>query len=317
MTHADFHAALRPKVQASWNLHAQLPEDLSFFILLSSLGGIVGNSGQSNYAAGNTYQDALARHRRARGLAAASVDVGMMLQVGFVAETAKIAESLVAAGYTAMYEAELLAIMDYLCGPDADTSRQQQQQQQQQQHSPLRSQILAGVTTQGAYRRRGFEEKDWMSRPEYRHLRQMDVDDAATGSGDGDGAGAEEGAAAINYATALPAAPTREAAVQLAERGLVRKLSKVLFVAEQDIDPALPVYAAGVDSLVAVELKYWFLKELRAEVAVFNILSDESLRGLCAFAVDRSPFWRGAGGGGENINGAAGEKEEMVAVELK
>jgi len=72
-----------------------------------------------------------------------------------------------------------------------------------------------------------------------------------------------------------------------------------LFIAEQDIDAALPVYSAGVDSLVAVELKYWFLKELHAEVAVFNILSDETLRGLCGFAVERSPFWKGQGGGEE------------------
>ncbi|KAK4242263.1 hypothetical protein C8A03DRAFT_40391 [Achaetomium macrosporum] len=277
MTHADFHAALRPKVQASWNLHAQLPADLSFFILLSSLGGVIGNSGQSNYAAGNTYQDALARHRIARGLPAASLDVGMMLQVGFVAETAKIAESLVAAGYTAMYEAELLAILDYLCDPE---------NQGNNNHNPLRSQILTGVTTQGVFRRRGFEEKDWMRRPEYCHLQQMDR---------------EHDTVTINYAAALPTAPSRDAAVQLVEMGLRRKLSKVLFIAEQDIDPVLPVYSAGVDSLVAVELKYWFLKELHAEVAVFNILSDDSLRALCGFAVDRSPFWKGEGGGEEVI----------------
>jgi hypothetical protein len=279
MTHADFHTALRPKVQASWNLHTQLPTDMGFFILLSSLGGVIGNSGQSNYAAGNTYQDALARHRTAIGLPAASLDVGMMLQVGFVAETAKVAESLVAAGYTAMYEAELLAILDYLCDPA----------QPKHQDSPLRSQVLTGVTTQGMFRRKGFEEKDWMRRPEYCHLRQMDLEEDGAGCDGGDRGTAQS----INYATAIPSAPSLVAAVQLVETGLIRKLSKVLFTAEQDIDPALPVYSAGVDSLVAVELKYWFLKELHAEVAVFNILSDESLSGLCGFAVARSPFWRG------------------------
>jgi hypothetical protein len=293
MTHGDFHAALRPKVQASWNLHAQLPADLGFFILLSSLGGVIGNSGQSNYAAGNTYQDALARHRVARGLAAAALDVGMMLQVGFVAETAKVAESLVAAGYTAMYEAELLAILDYLCDPDQSRHR----------GSPLGSQILTGVTTQGMFRRKGFEEKDWMRRPEYCHLRQMDLEPDATAGDAGSGGTAQ----AINYAAALAGAASLAAAVGLVETGLIRKLSKVLFIAEQDIDAGLPVYAAGVDSLVAVEVKYWFLKELHAEVAVFNILSDETLRGLCGFAVERSPFWTSRDQG----------EEERVRVEIK
>ncbi|THC88924.1 hypothetical protein EYZ11_011625 [Aspergillus tanneri] len=65
MTYSDFSAAVRPKVVGSLNLHnAFLTQHLDFFILLSSAAGIVGNSGQANYAAGCTFQDALARYRR-------------------------------------------------------------------------------------------------------------------------------------------------------------------------------------------------------------------------------------------------------------
>ncbi|KAH6626290.1 phenolpthiocerol synthesis polyketide synthase ppsA [Chaetomium sp. MPI-SDFR-AT-0129] len=303
MTHADYHAALRPKVAASWNLHAQLPQtpgSLDFFVLLSSLGGVIGNSGQSNYAAGNTYQDALARHRHARGLPASALDVGMMMQVGFVAEKAKIAESLIMAGYTAMYEAELLAILGFLCDPH------QQQNSGLTTSSPLRSQILTGVTTQGVFRRKGFEEKNWMARPEFNYLRQLDSSTSSpsnSSSSNGD-------TQSINYATALPSLSSLSEATALVETGLIRKMSKALFIAEQDIDPALPVYAAGVDSLVAVELKYWFLKELHAEVAVFNILGGGTLRGLCGFAVGRSVYWRGEGGQLEGDQGG-------VVVEVK
>jgi hypothetical protein len=38
-------------------------DDLDFFILLSSNVGILGNASQANYAAGGTYEDALARIR--------------------------------------------------------------------------------------------------------------------------------------------------------------------------------------------------------------------------------------------------------------
>jgi hypothetical protein len=54
---------------AAWNLHHCLPRDMDFFILLSSVAGLVGNRGQANYAAGNTFQDALASHRVSLGRA--------------------------------------------------------------------------------------------------------------------------------------------------------------------------------------------------------------------------------------------------------
>ncbi|KAJ8132109.1 hypothetical protein O1611_g1520 [Lasiodiplodia mahajangana] len=52
MTHEKWTRTIKSKVHASWNLHALLPRDMDFFILLSSLVGIYGAIGQSNYAAG-------------------------------------------------------------------------------------------------------------------------------------------------------------------------------------------------------------------------------------------------------------------------
>jgi len=86
MTFSDFEAALKPKVQGSWNLHEALPSNMDFFVLLSSATGILGNRSQANYASGNTYQDALAKHRVSKGLPATSIDLGSILSVGYVAE---------------------------------------------------------------------------------------------------------------------------------------------------------------------------------------------------------------------------------------
>ncbi|KAF2795479.1 KR-domain-containing protein [Melanomma pulvis-pyrius CBS 109.77] len=98
LTLCEWQQATRPKVQGSWNLHEVLPTRMDFFILLSSVAGIVGNLGQSSYCAGNTYQDAFARYRTSIGEKAVTIDVGVVLDEGFVAENQDPLHSQVVTG---------------------------------------------------------------------------------------------------------------------------------------------------------------------------------------------------------------------------
>jgi acyl transferase domain-containing protein/NADPH:quinone reductase-like Zn-dependent oxidoreductase len=67
MTHDEWSTGTLPKINGTWNLHKSLPADLDFFIMLSSVSGVIGNGGQANYNAGNIFQDYLAHHRHALG----------------------------------------------------------------------------------------------------------------------------------------------------------------------------------------------------------------------------------------------------------
>ncbi|MGA6227242.1 SDR family NAD(P)-dependent oxidoreductase, partial [Streptomyces umbrinus] len=74
LTPESIRRVLAPKVDAAWHLHRLTRHlDLSAFVLFSSSGGLVLAAGQGDYAAANTFLDALAQHRRANGLAATSL----------------------------------------------------------------------------------------------------------------------------------------------------------------------------------------------------------------------------------------------------
>ena len=94
LTHQQWLEAARPKVQGSWNLHTHLP-DVDFLISLSSFSAVNGNRGQANYGAAGGYDDALAQHRRAQGQRVTTFDLGIMRDIGVLAQTG-ITESLMA-----------------------------------------------------------------------------------------------------------------------------------------------------------------------------------------------------------------------------
>ncbi len=98
-----FDAVMAPKAGGAWNLHlATSDRPLDLFVLFSSAAAVLGSMGQANYAAANAVLDALAHHRRASGLAAASINWGAWADVGWVAAEAARGERLATQGIQGM-----------------------------------------------------------------------------------------------------------------------------------------------------------------------------------------------------------------------
>jgi mycoketide-CoA synthase len=77
LTGQRLDTVLAPKVDAAWHLHDLTRHlDIAHFVTYSSIAGLLGNPGQANYAAANTFLDALAQRRHAEGLPATSLAWG-------------------------------------------------------------------------------------------------------------------------------------------------------------------------------------------------------------------------------------------------
>ncbi|KAJ4863148.1 KR domain-containing protein [Trichoderma breve] len=258
MTYEEFQLAIRPKIQGSWNLHELLPRDMDHFIMLSSATGVLGNRAQANYAAGNTFQDALAHFRRQQGQAATTIDVGAVLDVGYVADHA---DRLAMTKYLGsmmkvLREEELLTLIEY--GMNASLQ------------SP--AQLVTGMTPLDKHRARGVPMLSYMNFPLFTQLRRLNTQQDGAGAAGGDGPDVE---------ARLRAARTLDEAAQIVVEAVVDKLSSLLSIAIEDVDPTRTISANGVDSLVALELRTFMARKVKADVPVLEIMGSLSLAQLC------------------------------------
>ena len=81
LTEDQLAKVLRAKAVSAWHLHSLTRHlDLDAFVLYSSVAGFMGGPGQGNYAAANSFLDALAESRAADGLPGTSLAWGLWRQ---------------------------------------------------------------------------------------------------------------------------------------------------------------------------------------------------------------------------------------------
>ncbi|PLN76124.1 iterative type I polyketide synthase [Aspergillus taichungensis] len=255
MSYTDWNGAVKPKAQGSWNLHELLPEDMDFFVLLSSATGIIGNRSQANYAAGNTYEDALARYRVSLGKPATSIDLGSVLSVGFVAENEEYARHTTAI-LEVLREDEIHGMLEFVIYSQMDASL-----------TPEGAQLVTGLSTGAAYRQRGIPPPTYISYPMFRHLQS---------SSDSRGASSDEDPTQMVQGL-LAAAATLEDAAEVVSTGICNKLAALLSIPAAHIEPTKSISSNGVDSLVAMEFRTWLSKSLGADIPLLEITGSNSI----------------------------------------
>ncbi|KAF5844153.1 hypothetical protein GGP41_008913 [Bipolaris sorokiniana] len=115
----DWQTTVKAKVEGTWNLHRAAPQDLDFLFVTGSISGSFGMPGQANYAAGNTYLTAFTQHRQALGLPASVLHVGLMEDIGYLAQNPTRAEALRAAGGFFLRTRQLLEGINWALTPSA------------------------------------------------------------------------------------------------------------------------------------------------------------------------------------------------------
>jgi acyl carrier protein len=262
MSYEDYRAALDPKVRGTWNLHQQfLGTDLHFFLMLSSAAGVGGNAGQANYAAGSTFLDAIARHRAGQGLPGVTLDLGVIQDVGHVAENKELGQQLERLGHMLIRENELLAMIESAI---LDAKRDISQ-----------SQVISGLGT-------GQYDAPWFRDAKFSHLRGAAGQEVSAAGGTGQSSGQ------MSLATQLGQAKTLSEATAAVAQAIIGKLSHDFSIAEGMMQPEDLLTSYGIDSLVAVELRNWILRHAKAEISIFDVTQSQTLLSLADKVAGRS-----------------------------
>ncbi|XWW99229.1 hypothetical protein V2A60_007238 [Cordyceps javanica] len=251
--------ALAPKVDGSRYLdEAFAKDDLEFFILYSSLVSIAGNTGQLAYAVANSFMVSLAHQRRKRGLAASVINLTGVSGIGFITRTGhNILARSKALGYDIISESDYCYIF-----AEAVLASPSKSLQGPEVSSSLRYVDVAHDQV----------VPPWAYDAKFGHYlldRQAPANDIASGD-------ASNSSGRLNLAALQSLSPSQCYDMILASFLVV--LQKLLRLpAGQPISPDISILDLGVDSLVAVKMRQWFLKELQVNMPVMKLIGGATI----------------------------------------
>ena len=283
MTFDEWTAASAPKVQGTWHLHnatAAARVDLDFFVLFSSLSGIIGQPGQANYASGNTFLDAFAQYRNGLGLAASVVDIGAVEDIGFISENQGMMNKMKTSGFKGVSEQELL---------DAMAVAMVAHSQPAKEALAVASRSSPRFVNSNSFVL-GLGSTIPLSSPSNRAVWRKDRRMAAYHNVTSDGTGAATSTETLKSYLAsakadLSLLKSAEAAKLFAVE-IGKKLFDLLLKPQEELNTTWPLVDLGLDSLVALELRAWWKQVFSFDITVLEMLGMGSLDALGQHAAD-------------------------------
>ena len=268
MTVNDFHTTISNKVQGTWNLHyasLEHKQPLKFFTMLSSISGVIGQKGQANYSAANVFLDAFATYRHSLGLVAHSIDLGVIEDVGYVAEQGGMQTHFDDKQWTGINESMLHKILSYSVFQQTDVI-----------NKASAAQMITGIPVPQPP---GSE----LGR-DARFSALFAANECTVG-----GKGGNKAEKDIQAFQLLRRSQADDTAVLGAAVELVgAQFTKTLRLSDP-IEPGKSLSTYGLDSLSAVEFRNWVRAELGAEITVLEVTNAQSLFSLCEKIVAKLP----------------------------
>ncbi|PVH71608.1 hypothetical protein DL98DRAFT_471444 [Cadophora sp. DSE1049] len=267
-----FQKVVKPKIDGTVFLSELFEENtLDFFVAFSSVVATLGNSGQSAYSAANSFCKALINQRRERGLAGSVIDLSRIAGVGYVDREVKSLK---------MSEKQLKRLMN-VSMPMSEPDLHQVFAEaivSGRPDSGLKSELISGIRTLT------IEEDSrvyWAAQVKFSHFVRIQ-----------EHVGDEKGGKVtrIPVRKLLQAAKSPEQVVTILRNAFIAKLNASLNLSDDEsIDGSTPLIDLGLDSLVAVDVRTWFLQELKVDLPVLKILGGASAVDLIAFAAEKLP----------------------------
>ena len=123
MNETRFRKVMTPKIQGAINLYRELDDvKLDFFLMFSSISSLIGNSGQANYVAANSFLDGFSHYLTSRGVPAKTINWGALSDTGVLAKDHELIKVLEMAGIQSINNEQAMAAMEtVLCEAGSQT----------------------------------------------------------------------------------------------------------------------------------------------------------------------------------------------------